>query len=353
MKRTITLLSCCMLLLCLFSCQTTSPHADPVPDTTAAPIEHQTEETAAEITAEENDEIMAEVSEETTAEENVSEEETTDDADIQIDVTLPGTELTFDPSYEPSISVLVGGDASHDIDLSVYTDSAFKPNEETVTFRIGDMVITGTYGYRTVSPFYRDSALIYTMQTGEGKQVRIDVSQDTGKLVRYVADNYRETEADGPILTEDACRAIAEKFISEVLAVTGVYELTEVDHEGDDYLFTYYRYIDQVKTRERISVRIGERGRLLSFTSDMLGSMDGVDLPDYDEAEILAAVEHKLACIYESEIENSGCSYEIENVYVTRLQDGKLYLMYRIGVRMAHEDGFVIPRTKSLLVCID
>jgi len=153
MKKTILLLICSALLLSIFGCQTANPNADPAPDTTAEQNGQRPEET----TGKETDAI---VTDESVSEKVTVEEATNDDTETEIDETTPGIELTFDPSYEPTMQVLeFGGDTlcgiggiplnhENDVDLKLHTDNLFKPDNETVVCQIGDMTITGTYDCR-------------------------------------------------------------------------------------------------------------------------------------------------------------------------------------------------------------
>ena len=86
----------------------------------------------------------------------------------------------------------------------------------------------------------------------------------------------------------------------------------------------------------------------------MFGSMDGIIIPDYDEAKVIDAVEYKLSNIYQKIIQTHTVSYEIADMRLTRLQDGKLYLKYQLEIMISTSDGdfFAYDHT-NLLVCIN
>ncbi len=342
-------------LICLYSCQINSQGENTNPSSATI-----TQETEPIVTAEPT-------YEETTAGETAAQHEEATDGETDVNLTMPGKTLTYDPAYTPSVQVWEVNGAlndtgvpltiyhTSDIDLSWQDDSMYQPEKNEVSYQFGDVMFNGIYSHRTESPYYQDDELHYTMENPNVPGIEeISISPDTGRLVKYISASYKENEADGPILSEDECRAIAEKFMYRVLAVSGSYELVSTDFSYGNYLFTFYRYIGNMKTAERISVRIGQRGRLLSFNSDMLGGMDGISVPDYDEEEVMAAVEHKVSNIYRSVIEKYTCTYEIGDVLLTRLQDGKFYLKYLANIYMViNDEGDFFSDAASLLIDIN
>lgn len=364
MKNNKSFMTCCLLwsvLLGFTACKTTENFNDPYHEEKTTP---KTETVSERITVQE--EITE--SEETSNQEETTEREETTNPIIEGDQNeiLDGIEITLDMIDEPLFPVYeVNANtdsenplANHtnDINLSAYTDTAFSPSSQTVIRQVNGKTIEGVYQNRIVSPYYQNNSLVYEMKTDNSPTVRIDISQETGNVVRYVSGSYRE--ANGAILTETECLSIAEKVIAEVSDNPDSFVLTSKEYTYDKetergrYLFSFNRYIGQMKTDEWIYVRVGEKGTVFSFVSNMLGNMDDVVVPNYHEKDVMAAVEYKIANIFKPYLDKYTCTYEIDDVCLTKLQDGKLYLKYLIIIGRRLDDSFTIHDSIQLLVCI-
>ena len=116
------------------------------------------------------------------------------------------------------------------------------------------------------------------------------------------------------------------------------------------YSLEFWRYLGEQKTSEYIWVTIGERGHIICVSANMLGSMNDVTVPAYDENEIQLAVERKLDAIYGEIADEYSYTYEVMNSLLTRLKDGKLYLRYEIISKLYHKENGSVLRDPTVLL---
>jgi hypothetical protein len=278
--------------------------------------------------------------------------------------TLPGYSIPNHVSYSPSYQVFEYGsdtlffreiqiDHDDEIDMSLVKDETSKPESETRICQIGESTIHATYSYRVQSPYYHDSVLAYTAKAEDGSKILIEYSQDSGKLMRYVpGGHYEHTEENA--LTEEECIARAKQILMELNENGDLFQLITSSPQENYYIFTFYRFIGQLRTNEYVIIFINKNGDLRAYMGQMLGSMDGIVVPDYDEQEIRKAIEFKLSEIYQPVLEKYSCMYVIDDddVYLTRLRNGKLYLDYTIHVYGDFTEGTRYLDGVRLLICI-
>ena len=276
--------------------------------------------------------------------------------------TLPKYSIPNHVSYNPSYQVFEYGgntlffkeiqiDHDDEIDMRVVKDETFKPASETRICQIGESTIHATYSYRVQSPYYHDTVLAYTAKAEDGGEILIQYSQDSGKLLRYATPANFE-DAGENALTEEECIARAKQVLMELNENGDLFQLTESRSRKYYYSFTFYRFIGQLRTDEYVIIYINKNGDFEAYMANMLGSMDGIVVPDYDEQEIRKAIEFKLSEIYQPVMEKYSCTYAIDEVRLTRLNNGKLYLEYSINVYGAFTEGTRHFDAVRLLICI-
>ena len=256
---------------------------------------------------------------------------------------------------------------SSDIDLSLKTSTVPELKENELVYNIMGTSLTSRYGSTFSTPYYNGIGNYYSGVTDSGVEFVMAVNSETGKLHDFYYRSRLENgydvsvldDFDKPILTETECQKIAEKFFYNEMKAIGNYHIT-VQHRAIPeyangiYVIKFERTVDNMKTDEYVSFDITERGRIISLYTNMFGSMDGIIIPDYDEAKVIDAVEYKLSNIYQKVIQTHTVSYEIADMRLTRLQDGKLYLKYQLEIMISTSDGdfFAYDHT-NLLVCIN
>ena len=366
MKKTIIFVSLFVIISGLFSCQFGKNLSTPSPaerDTTENVEETKfAEKTIEDATETWSDEASVDI--ETHVETIVTEPE---DSPEWMEISAPA------PSYEPTVQVLKYGGGflnisnvslnyEDEIDLKTYTDKKFMPESMSATIKVNGETLTGTYDYREKSPYYQSNCLVYNIPGESGNCVTFVLAEDTGRMIRYTDFEFEQKIQDGiisgPALSKEECLSLAEKFLREVVGVSGEYVLRSEKYTKANsrlygrYRFVFERYIDQMRTDEYASVNIGEMGVVRSFSVNMLGSMDGVSIPEYNEEEIVQAIEHKLATIYAPVREKTNGYYSIEDTCLTRLEDGELYLKYIVSIQCPVEETTFCYDKTCLLVRI-
>ncbi len=298
--------------------------------------------------------------EETTAAQNDEELTVEETTEAETEESEEWITIAVESFYRPSIQVWKSG---FDIHLNQRADKTFEPERPSVSMDISDeKTVTGVYDHRVESPHYRDSYLIYRVSGENGDSARFDLAEDTGRLVRYMDFEFDRKVEDGtingPILPKEECIAIAQKYMYDFLGASGNYVLVNEQYTKDPdstygtYTFHFRRYMDQLPTDEHMLLSMGEMGVIKGFSSKMLGGMDDIDLLDYDEEELMKAIGYKLARIYAMRLAHTVGQYLIDDVCLTRLQDGELYLQYRLTVRFVSQETVSPEEEVSLLVCI-
>ena len=234
----------------------------------------------------------------------------------------------------------------HTSDLELKSTRDSKRNElgKNISYLLNDIKMTGDYEYSIVSPYYKDNSTVYAGTTADGKDVQFGFSDHTGKLTRFRYPLYKETDLTRPIYTEEQCESIAKEFIQMVADASAIYEIEETvyrDNEsygGGSYEFVFTRMIDDMKSDETLNVRVTVRGRVIYYVATMLDSMKDQRKPVYDEVKAMEAIELKMADIY-SPMENTHTyTYEIVDVRLTKLEDGQVYLRYKIKADIVRTD---------------
>jgi hypothetical protein len=254
-----------------------------------------------------------------------------------------------------------------DIDLSLSSSVVPELIESELVYDIMGTSLTGTYGRTHSSPYYNGTGHYYGGITDSGVEFVIAINSETGNLHDFyyrsgLKNGYDVSvleDLDKPILTESECQKIAEKFFYNEMNAKGNYHVT-VEHRDIPefanglYEIKFVRTVDHIKTDEYVWFEITERGRIISVYTKALGSMDNIMIPDYDEEEVINAVEYKLSNMYQRFIQTHTVSYEIADRRLTRLQDGKLYLQYQLEITIFTSEGepFAYDHAE-LLVCIN
>ena len=227
----------------------------------------------------------------------------------------------------------------------------------------------GTYrsSYRT--PYYNETVDIYDGVTESGAKYSFSLSSNTGKLKTFLypftpdtlVDGYRPAvlpDIDKPALTKEECTQIAKDLLYNGMEAVGTYKgyvsYMKTNSVVDGYYeFRFTRWIGDVKTAEFVLIQVTSRGRILYVYSDQFKAFDHVDSLDYDEKEVTAAFEYKLANLYKSDLQDKSLYYKSDAPVLTRLSDGKIYLKYALDVAIYTKDGkpFAHDLT-NLLVCI-
>ena len=275
---------------------------------------------------------------------------------------LEWRKITVDPFYEPTVRLIsLGGGVSRpelrhylqtDINyMGDTTDSTFVPENTTATITINGESLTGSYEYRAVYANYNDSRLVYSIPGQDGVAIYFSLAEDTGKLVQYEDYEFDKRiynailEGEVKVLSEEECVARAKALVGELFGDVESYVLHSVDQFYNEepygtYSIQFRRYVDQTITDEYITICIGQTGAIREIESRMVGGMEGVRVPAYDEAEILKAIERKLL---PSGQKTSICYYAIKDFGLTRLRDGALYLRYTICVRDETQPAYERP----------
>ena len=266
------------------------------------------------------------------------------------------------PLPAPSIPVYEGNDGLYDcntsigdhsnlINLMYDTEPKYTPSDTVKTVSVNGETWTVYYGGRIIYPYYNQDLLEYGMietcpDTGKDLRTFAWFSTDTGKLIKF-AHFYRSFTGLS-VLSKEECMSIAENYLHESLNISGDYRLTSEEYtynkenSNGRYQLLYRRFVGGIETMETVSVGIDHFGRIIAFNAFMLDSMNGVELPEYDEAEVMAALEYKIADVYKNE-DNYSYSYRIKDPWLTRLKDGQLYLRYCVDVTLETLDGSPSP----------
>lgn len=227
----------------------------------------------------------------------------------------------------------------------------------------------GTYrsSYRT--PYYNETVDIYDGVTESGAKYSFSLSSNTGKLKTFLypftpdtlVDGYRPAvlpDIDKPALTKEECTQIAKDLLYNGMEAVGTYKgyvsYMKTNSVVDGYYeFRFTRWIGDMQTAEFVLIQVTSRGRILYVYSDQFKAFDHVDSLDYDEKEVTAAFEYKLANLYKSDLQDKSLYYKSDAPVLTRLSDGKIYLKYAVEVQIYTDAGkpFAHDYT-NLLVCI-
>ena len=147
------------------------------------------------------------------------------------------------------------------------TEQDDAPRTGTVTFEGKEY--SGTYEFSS-RPRYT-GALVHQYVTGE--QIRFTLDSESGALrsINFKSPEFIENEralAEGPQLTEDQCRSLADDVAGKYVSLSD-YSLVTVSAThiiSDKYTFVYCRPVNGLPSGDRLGVEMTCHGNLASIT---------------------------------------------------------------------------------------
>ena len=183
-----------------------------------------------------------------------------------------------------------------------------------------------------------------------GENFSFEINAKTKELVAFT---YQANTFDhGQTPDEAKCREIADNFASKYIEINQCSVETTISTASNQYRFEYSRSISGIETKDYFYVRVDGNGNITDFYSRVMHGFDNVLAIEFDEKQILDAIETKLVTIYEG-VDNYE-SYTVRNFSIIQLEDGRFALMYNINAQFEKkhfDDGsYTIPQTPIRLL---
>lgn len=228
-----------------------------------------------------------------------------------------------------------------------FADGYISPSaKKTVTVKFNGVKYTGKYssseGYAPNTP--------YTVHVYKGENCRFTTKADTGELLSF---EFSKNPDPGETLDEAKCRQIADEFASKYIDVSGYQVEAKINAKSNKCKFTYGKYIADRETYEALAITVDGNGNIVYFHSRLLHAFDSVVAVEVDEERITAAIDAKLASIYEG-VDNYD-RYVVKEVTLTRLVDGRFAFVYAVSAKFEKvytEDGSYIERSTPIWLLV-
>ena len=216
-----------------------------------------------------------------------------------------------------------------------------------------------TYEDTLTGYWYNGKIDFYEGTTDRGNLISLGINRDTGVIDRY--DNYEKVHIDTSLYTEkteEECLQIAKDYLSTYVDDIDSYRLDKKSSRQANkvpyYSFTFYRYIEEVKTYDLAIIEITYCGDVFSHYFDCLGALKGVNAPD--EATLNALnekVTEKLDEIYSSVKDEYTVEYGDRDVTLIKLSDGKYAMEYYVDINVIKEDDTGFIEASRILICFE
>jgi hypothetical protein len=134
-------------------------------------------------------------------------------------------------------------------------------------------------------------------------------------------------------VSEDMCRKAADEFAKGYLKLSD-YEVKVTPMELEKncfYYFDYYRSIGGHKTNDGMCVTVNGNGKVVAFTSYMLGSFGGSAKLSVDKTKADAAFNEKLNAMYG---EFDEWSFKIKDETLIMTENGNQAFLYTVDVEI-------------------
>lgn len=187
------------------------------------------------------------------------------------------------------------------------------------------------FGGQTYSGTYTSSSIqipkTYRSHHYKGEGVSFSVSEE-GELTGLA---FTHTVSSIQTVTEEECRRIADAIAEDYIDLDAylVDVSTRAHYSNTIYTFVYDRRISGYETSDRLSVTVDGNGRVCSFTKMNVGSFDRVKEVKINTERALAAIDKKMAEIYQNDSSYQG--YDVESVMLVMLSDKRCALLYTLN----------------------
>ena len=183
-----------------------------------------------------------------------------------------------------------------------------------------------------------------------GENFSFEINAKTKELVSFT---YHVSAFDhGQTLDEAKCREIADNFASKYIEINQCSVEATISTGSNQYMFVYSRNISDIETGEVFYVYVDGNGNITDFYSRVMHGFDNVLGIEFDEKQILDAIEAKLATIYEG-VDNYE-SYTVKNFYIVQLEDGRFALVYNVNAQFEKKyfdnGSYTVPLTPIRLL---
>lgn len=252
------------------------------------------------------------------------------------------------------------GTHKDEYDLSVHSYVEELSNKNT-SVSFGQHTFIGTYKETTSSPKYQDKMRKYIGTNEIGEKVDFSIHVASGEIQRYaitVPPAFDKQDIAEMQHSQEECLSIAQNFIKENGPSKSNYTLYKTkcqdyvpEYNGALYVFYFCTMIDDIKTDEEIIVTVSAAaGRVEYYYASLINAIEPANIPKYDPKKIDEVVSDKIDKIYK----DSGVyayTYEISDLRMTRLEDGKYYLLYVVGMSITQtENSHPVGERVELLV---
>ncbi len=247
---------------------------------------------------------------------------------------------SYQRRYQP---LEVGGfdyvsDADHEEETALKMDvyeKTFAVSSKQITMH--DVVYQTTYDKSQKGYYYHQDVDIYRAE-GEDFSADFAVNADTGRIDRFFLAS-KSYDKSKEVLTRDACLALAQEYLGEFTVALDYTlvgeEYREIPEYTAVYEFEFARMIGGMKTSDAAYVGITVYGDVISHVFNSLEEMKGVKSPS---AEVIATVnknvDAKMKTIYSAISNQYRYSYEVEDIILAKMENGKLALLYEVDVTL-------------------
>ena len=157
----------------------------------------------------------------------------------------------------------------------------------------------------------------------------------------YDEDSTSKKEEIGvKLLEEEDCLEIANAFLTQQIEDFSEYELYNVFYsKGSNYLFEFVRFVNGIKTSDRVSVAVNLFGDVIRYDARFLGHMKDTEAELPSEEDMLI-IQEKIDAFEKKKFEGYAHSYiyEIVEIEFSRLYDGRYFLNYIMRDKAIYSD---------------
>ena len=221
--------------------------------------------------------------------------------------------------------------AAHNVEYDYWLrDATISPDiPQSASVIVGNTELNGTLSNAVIQPPNN-----YTEYHYYGADGHFWLDHNANLLGFYpFYHNADSIDYQTAILSQDECQEIAVNFLRTFVNPKHYEIEIEYDAEDREYEFIFTKYLGENKTVDTARVYISNTGKVLNFSSSMLGRIPVDTEVDFDYAEVEKVVCEKLDVIYsEAKKECEEVNYEIVGTYVTILENGEVALLCYVKI---------------------
>ena len=207
-----------------------------------------------------------------------------------------------------------------------------------------------------VNSYQLDNFIDFEIRSTDDKMVYMDLFTNQFYFTEPLLEDLENPRSE----TEEIARKLAAQYIENFDEY--VFEADEPDYlpeviDGVSYDLTYYtyrfvRFIDGVRTKDGIGMKITSKGNAVKISARGIGMMEQYKDYNIPKKQCIELIEQKLDSIYNKHPAKYK-GYKIDSQYLTLAEDNRLVLCTRCIVDLEYEEVMDFSTGIELVIFLD